>query len=140
MVLSAEGVRKRFIFPSGLWDVFLNTKKMPNPIHCRALSGIFSLKDALGAELFRGVQRGFASGRLSCLIVLQELCEDGKPLWQEFRLCNHSSGLIEKENSLFDGSLGNSENLSFAHHIHDFVSLQRLPCRIKGAKFHPRFD
>ena len=61
MVLSAEGVRKRFIFPSGLWDVFLNTKKMPNPIHCRALSGIFFLKDALGAELFRGVQRGFGT-------------------------------------------------------------------------------
>jgi hypothetical protein len=40
--------------------------------------------------------------------VLQKLGEDRKALLQEFRLCNHSKDLVDEENPLFDGSLGNS--------------------------------
>ena len=56
MVLSAEGVRKRFIFPSGEWDVYIIPEKnCPNNIPCRALSGVFAQK---GAENFLGSPEG----------------------------------------------------------------------------------
>ena len=64
MVLSAEGVRKRFLFPSEVWDVRLNPEKnCPNRRYGNALIGVFAIK---GAELFWGVQRGIPSGQSSC--------------------------------------------------------------------------
>ena len=59
MVLSAEGVRKRFLFPSEVWDVRLTPlKKCPNSIPCQALMCVFALKGASGAENFSGSSEG----------------------------------------------------------------------------------
>ena len=67
MVLSAEGVRKRFLFPSGEWDVYIIPEKnCPNSIPCRALMCVFALKGASGAENFIGSPEGNPSGRWSC--------------------------------------------------------------------------
>ncbi len=33
------------------------------------------------------------------MVVLQELCEDRKSLWQEFRLCNYFKALVDEENA-----------------------------------------
>ncbi len=69
MVLSAEGVRKRFLFPSEVWDVRLTPppkKKCPNSIPCQALMCVFALKGASGAENFIGSPEGNPSGRWSC--------------------------------------------------------------------------
>ncbi len=64
MVLSAEGVRKRFLFPSEVWDVRLTPplKKCLNSITCQALMCVFALKGASGAENFLGSPEGVPSG------------------------------------------------------------------------------
>ena len=71
---------------------------------------------------------------------MQKLSRDRKPLWQEFELCNYPKDLIEEDKSLFDSSLGNSHNLSFAHHVHNFISSDGSSCGVEGAKSHARFD
>ncbi len=53
-------------------------------------------------------KRGRGMPHVPFRVVLQKLCEDRKTLFQKFRLCNHSKDAVEEENTLFDGSLGNS--------------------------------
>ncbi len=63
--------------------------------------------------------------RKDLMVVLQKLLEVRKADWERVFLCNHSSGLIEEDNPLLDGSLENSHNLSFAHHVHNLVVLNK---------------
>jgi len=42
------------------------------------------------------------------MVVLQKLGENRKTLWEEYELYNHPKDSVDEENSLFDGSLGNS--------------------------------
>lgn len=88
-MLSAEWVRKRFLFPSGVWDVCLNPgRNCPNSNHCKALLGVFAQKGASGAELFRGVQRGNPSGQLSCprLLLNRKKSSKNWEKWEIFAL------------------------------------------------------
>ncbi len=73
-------------------------------------------------------------------VVLQKLSEDRKPLWQELKLCNYPKDLIDKDKSLFDGSPGNTNNLSFSNHVQSFISPNGSSCSVEGAKSHSWFD
>jgi len=72
--------------------------------------------------------------------VLQKLIEDRKLLEKGSCLCNYSKDLVHEFNSFFDGPFLHTLNLSFVHNVHNFVFLQRSPCRVKRAKSHSRFD
>ena len=37
--------------------------------------------------------------------MLQEVCRDRKPLWQELRLCNHSKDLVDEEEGVLGAAL-----------------------------------
>jgi hypothetical protein len=41
-------------------------------------------------------------------------------------LGSHSKNLVDEEDPFFDGSFRYSLNLSFPHHVHDLVVLQKL--------------
>ena len=95
MALSAEGVRKRFLFPSGEWDVYIITEKnCPNSIPCRALSGVFAQK---GAENFLGSPEGTPSGRLSCPRLLLNWRKSEKVVKKLGKMGNFCAGFSQTE-------------------------------------------
>ncbi len=60
-------------------------------------------------------------------VVLQKLLEVRKAAWKRVFLCNYAKNLMHKLDSFSNGSFFYSFNLSFSHHVHNFVSLQRSP-------------
>ena len=98
MALSAEGVRKRFLFPSGEWDVCLTPEKnCPNSISCKALLGVFALKSASGAENFLGSPEGVPSGRLSCPRLLLNWRKSEKVVKKLGKMGNFCAGYSQTE-------------------------------------------
>ena len=98
MALSAEGVRKRFLFPSGEWDVYIIPEKnCPNNIPCRALSGVFAQKGASGAENFLGSPEGTPSGRLSCPRLLLNWRKSEKVVKKLGKMGNFCAGFSQTE-------------------------------------------
>lgn len=63
------------------------------------------------------------SGRSGKTVVLQKLVEDRKLLEKGSCLCNYSKDLVDEEDPFSDGSFLHIFNLSFPHHVHNFVSL-----------------
>lgn len=63
-----------------------------------------------------------AAATLPVRVVLQKLKKDRKPRLGGVRLCNQSKNLVHKFNPFSDGSFLHSFNLSFPHHVHNFIS------------------
>ncbi len=98
MVLSAEGVRKRFLFPSEVWDVRLTPlKKCLNSIPCQALMCVFAQKGASGAENFLGSPEGVPSGRLSCPRLLLNWRKSEKVVKKLGKMGNFCAGFAQTE-------------------------------------------
>ena len=55
-------------------------------------------------------------------------------------LGSHSKQAGDEGDLISDVSFAHPSDLSLANHVHDFVSLQRSPCRLKGKEAHPRLD
>ena len=55
-------------------------------------------------------------------------------------LGSHSRQTSDEGDLISDVSFAHPSDLSLANHVHDFVSLQRSPCRLKGKEAHPRLD
>ena len=73
-------------------------------------------------------------------VVLQKFCKDRKSLLHGFRLCSHSSGLVDAENPLFDRSSETYKTYPFRiMFIISYLLMVRRAAR-EGAKSHPWFD
>ena len=100
-MLSAEGVRKRFLFAFGVWDFCLTSLKIcPNSIHCKALMCVFAQKGASGAENFTGSPEGFPSGRWSYprLLLSRKKSSKNWEKWEKIALVILKLRIIENRN------------------------------------------
>ena len=55
-------------------------------------------------------------------------------------LGSYSKQAGDEGNLISDVSFAHPSDLSLANHVHDPVSLERSPCRLKGKEAHPRLD
>lgn len=72
--------------------------------------------------------------------MLQKLLKLKQAFRKEFFYTTHIKDFRHETDLFNNGSFGNSLNLPFPYHIHNFIIPDYAPLRIKSPKSHPQLD